>query len=85
VNCPVFVAREVFGSLDPWTRGFGWTGHALTRRAIANFWRKLVRRFACHRSTFSRVGASDKPGALQLFRTYGSVRGRDASRVPTAT
>jgi hypothetical protein len=27
--------------------------------------RKLVRCLACHRSTFSRVGASDKPGAVQ--------------------
>jgi hypothetical protein len=27
--------------------------------------RKLVRCLACHRSTFSRVGTSDKPGAVQ--------------------
>src|SRR6266404_3891099 len=27
--------------------------------------RKLVRCLACHRPTFSRVGASDKPGAVQ--------------------
>jgi hypothetical protein len=31
-------------------------------RTIANLRRKIVRRLACHRSTFSRVGASDKPG-----------------------
>jgi transposase InsO family protein len=34
-------------------------------RAIAHLGRKLVRCLACHRSTFSGVGASDKPGAVQ--------------------
>src|SRR4051812_5321401 len=34
-------------------------------RAFTHLGRKLVRRLACHRSTFSGVGASDKPGAVQ--------------------
>src|SRR3954467_12217553 len=33
-------------------------------RAFTHLGRKLVRRLACHRSTFSGVGASDKPGAV---------------------
>ena len=33
-------------------------------RAGADLRRKLVRRLACHGSTFSRVGASGKPGAV---------------------
>jgi hypothetical protein len=37
-----------------------------TNRAIAHLGRKLVRRLACHRSTFSGVGANDKPGAVQV-------------------
>jgi len=35
-------------------------------RPLANLRRKLVRRLARHRSTFSGVGASDKPGAVQF-------------------
>ena len=34
-------------------------------RSLAYFWRKLVGRLARHGSTFSGVGASDKPGAVQ--------------------
>jgi hypothetical protein len=34
-------------------------------RPLADFERKLVRRLARHGSTFSGVGASDKPGAVQ--------------------
>jgi hypothetical protein len=34
-------------------------------RTLPNLGRKLVRCLACHGSTFSRVGASDKPGAVQ--------------------
>ena len=34
-------------------------------RPLADFGRKLVRRLARHGSTFSGVGASDKPGAIQ--------------------
>src|ERR1700733_12645358 len=34
-------------------------------RARAHFRRKSVRCLACHRSTFSRLGASGKPGAVQ--------------------
>lgn len=34
-------------------------------RALANLRRKLVRRPARHRSTFSEVGASEKPGVVQ--------------------
>ncbi|MEG3169651.1 hypothetical protein U1737_15775, partial [Sphingomonas sp. LB3N6] len=34
-------------------------------RPLADFGRKLVRRLARHGSTFSGVGASDKPGAVQ--------------------
>jgi hypothetical protein len=37
-------------------------------RAGADLGRKLVRRHACHGSTFSRVGASGKPGAVQSPR-----------------
>ena len=37
-------------------------------RAGADLRRKLVRRLACHRSTLSGVGASDKPGAVQSCR-----------------
>jgi hypothetical protein len=33
-------------------------------RAGSDLGRKLVRRLACHGSTFSGVGASDKPGAV---------------------
>ncbi len=33
-------------------------------RAGADLGRKLVRRLACHGSTFSRVGASEQPGAV---------------------
>ncbi|MEO5494956.1 MAG: PDZ domain-containing protein, partial [Sphingomonas sp.] len=39
-------------------------------RTLANFPRILVRCLACHRSTFSGVGASDKPGTVQ----YAPVR-----------
>jgi hypothetical protein len=35
-----------------------------SHRAFPHLGRKFVGRFACHRSTFSRVGASDKPGAV---------------------
>src|SRR6202035_4557049 len=35
-------------------------------RARAHFRRKSVRCLACHRSTFSRLGASGKPGAVQV-------------------
>ena len=35
--------------------------------ALAHLGRKLVRRLARHGSTFSGVGASDKPGAVQLL------------------
>jgi hypothetical protein len=34
-------------------------------RALANLRRKLVRRLAHHGPTFSGVGASDQPGAVQ--------------------
>ena len=37
-------------------------------RAFAHLSRKLVRRLARHRSTFSGVGASDKPGAVHSLR-----------------
>jgi hypothetical protein len=37
-------------------------------RAIAHFGRKLVRRLAHDGSTFSGVGASDKPRAVQVNR-----------------
>jgi hypothetical protein len=40
-------------------------------RALTHLRRKFVRRFAHAGSTFSEVGASDKPGALQ-FRGYDS-------------
>ena len=33
-------------------------------RSLADFGRKLVGRLASHGSTFSGVGASDKPGAV---------------------
>ena len=33
-------------------------------RTLPHLGRKLVRCLACHGSTFSRVGASDKPGAV---------------------
>jgi hypothetical protein len=36
-------------------------------RALADFRRKLVRRLAHTGSTFSGVGASGKPGAVQLL------------------
>jgi hypothetical protein len=35
-------------------------------RKRAHFRRKSVRCLACHRSTFSRLGASGKPGAGQF-------------------
>jgi hypothetical protein len=34
-------------------------------RSLADFRRKLVGRLVRHGSTFSGVGASDKPGAVQ--------------------
>src|SRR6202035_5334391 len=37
-------------------------------RARAHFRRKSVRCLACHRSTFSRLGASGKPGAVHFRR-----------------
>src|ERR1700683_4266883 len=37
-------------------------------RARAHFRRKSVRCLACHRSTFSRLGASGKPGAVHYTR-----------------
>ena len=37
-------------------------------RTLTHFRRILVRCLACHRSTFSGVGASDKPGAVQVGR-----------------
>ncbi|MCK8455114.1 hypothetical protein, partial [Sphingomonas faeni] len=54
-------------------------------RPLADFGRKLVRRLARHGSTFSGVGASDKPGAVQrpwpgdrdrrdMHHKYGSLK-----------
>jgi hypothetical protein len=36
-----------------------------SHRAGADLGRELVGRLACHGSTFSGVGASDQPGAVQ--------------------
>jgi len=36
-------------------------------RSLSDFRRKLVRCLARHGSTFSGVGASDKPGAVQTI------------------
>ncbi|WP_242141242.1 hypothetical protein, partial [Sphingomonas sp. TREG-RG-20F-R18-01] len=51
-------------------------------RAFANFRRKLVRRLAHTGSTFSGVGASGKPGAVQSDR-QGSRWGRPVAACPT--
>ena len=40
-------------------------------RKRAHFRRKSVRCLACHRSTFSRLGASGKPGAVQQRQPRG--------------
>jgi hypothetical protein len=56
-------------------------------RTLAHFRRILVRCLACHRSTFSGVGASDKPGAVHpqgegffilgnIFYSTSNFRGR---------
>ena len=37
-----------------------------SHRAGEDLGRELVGRLACHRSTFSGVGASDQPGAVQI-------------------
>ncbi|MFA5969340.1 MAG: hypothetical protein WC816_08895, partial [Sphingomonas sp.] len=39
--------------------------HHHPHRPCTDLRRKLVRRLACHGSTFSGVEASDKPGAVQ--------------------
>jgi hypothetical protein len=39
-----------------------------SHRAGADLGRELVGRLACHGSTFSGVGASDQPGAVQFTR-----------------
>ncbi|MCK8458059.1 hypothetical protein, partial [Sphingomonas faeni] len=51
-------------------------------RPLADFGRKLVRRLARHGSTFSGVGASDKPGAVQqrLVARYWSRYGGGRSK-----
>ena len=41
-------------------------------RAFANFRRKLVRRLAHTGSTFSGVGASDKPGAVLSYQALAA-------------
>ncbi|MCK8458529.1 hypothetical protein, partial [Sphingomonas faeni] len=47
-------------------------------RPLADFGRKLVRRLARHGSTFSGVGASDKPGAVQTDNArFYTGRGRN--------
>jgi hypothetical protein len=43
-------------------------------RSLADFRRKLVRCLARHGSTFSGVGASDKPGAVQITPGPKSLR-----------
>src|ERR1700677_2390427 len=40
-----------------------------SHRAGADLGRELVGRLACHGSTFSGVGASDQPGAVQIAKT----------------
>jgi hypothetical protein len=47
----------------------GFVIHNHPHRTGANLSGKLVRRFARHGSTFSGVGASDQPGAVQ-FANY---------------
>ena len=49
-------------------------------RSCANRGRKSVARLACHRSTFSRFGASDKPGAVHsnaFAPLYDYLEGRN--------
>src|SRR5437899_8302089 len=43
-------------------------------RPATDLWRKLVRCLARHGSTFSGVGASDKPGAVQECSFFGVAR-----------
>ncbi|MCQ4631735.1 hypothetical protein GB927_016915, partial [Shinella sp. CPCC 100929] len=47
--------------------------------AGTDFRRKFVRRFACHRPYFSRVGVSGKAGAVQFYnlaRPHGAFNGK---------
>jgi hypothetical protein len=49
-------------------------------RAPTDLRRKLVRRLACHRSIFSGVGASDKPGAVHSRTRKSRREARHVSR-----
>src|SRR5208282_5488778 len=57
-------------------------------RAASHLRRELVRCLACHGSTFSRVGASGKPGAVQWklcgHRSLHRFRGGEAQPVASA-
>jgi hypothetical protein len=44
-----------------------------SHRAGADLGRELVGRLACHGSTFSGVGASDQPGAVQFTKFFAAV------------
>jgi hypothetical protein len=68
-SCSVCGTQPIFSAIDTTVRP---SGRVITLmienhpyRPLADFGRKLVRRLARHGSTFSGVGASDKPGAVQ--------------------
>lgn len=55
-----------------------------TNGADTNFRREFVRRFACHRPYFSRVGVSGKSGAVHTVKAMVWFRKAEAEKVPLA-
>jgi hypothetical protein len=55
-----------------------------SHRAGADLGRELVGRLACHGSTFSGVGASDQPGAVQTDKYPSIIAALSHLKVKTA-
>ena len=81
-SCSVCAVQPILAAIDEHRRpargmlAFVIQNHP--HRAGAHLGRELVGRLACHGSTFSGVGASDKPGAVQALLRARAVRTIDA-------